>query len=363
MHASEADLPLSAPSQQRLLRLGASDDPAATALQRNLSALAGRDDWLWMGGDEGRSLFRLEGLDNHQHGDPSRVKLADFGLAEGKEQGESDIEGLALDGDRLWLVGSHSSRRYALTSRKGEPLSLPAESRRNAHVLGCLHLDGKGWPRSGQRLQPARKASRDALSKALAADPRLAPFIAIPSKDNGLDIEGVTARGERVLVGLRGPVLRGIALVADLRLAGLSATSGETLTLESLRLRALQLSGLAVRDLAAVPGSPDVIVLAGPTMTLPGPCFLYRWRDALHPDREAIARGEGSALVVEEPEPQLCIREGRPGRGGEGDDKPEGLHVAQQGDQLMAWVAYDDPSTSRREGDGACTRLAGFALP
>ena len=95
MYALEADLPLSAPSQQRLLRVGASDDPAATDLQRNLSALAGRDNWLWMGGDEGRSLFRLEGHDNHQHGDPSRVKLADFGLAEGREQGESDLEGLA----------------------------------------------------------------------------------------------------------------------------------------------------------------------------------------------------------------------------------------------------------------------------
>ena len=36
----------------------------------------------------------------------------------GKAEGESDLEGLALDGERLWLVGSHSLRRRQQVSHK-----------------------------------------------------------------------------------------------------------------------------------------------------------------------------------------------------------------------------------------------------
>jgi hypothetical protein len=76
---------------------------------------------------------------------------------------------------------------------------------RNAHVLGCLRLNGEGLPVAGQRLAFDPAAGRDALSQFLAADPLIAPFLNIPSKENGLDIEGIAARAERVLVGLRGP--------------------------------------------------------------------------------------------------------------------------------------------------------------
>jgi hypothetical protein len=201
-------------------------------------------------------------------------------------------------------------------------------------------------------------APRDALTAALATDPRLAPFLMIPSKDNGLDIEGIAARGERVLVGLRGPVLRGIALVVDLRLGGLDG-GGPTLSLEHWRCRHLQLSGLAVRDLAVVPGSDDVLVLAGPTMTLAGPCYIYRWRNALSPNDS----GQPAGLTLEQPEPLLWIRDGCPGRPDQGSDKPEGLDVQRRDGHLLVWVAYDDPTVARGEGAGLCTRLEGFVLP
>lgn len=218
---------------------------------------------------------------------------------------------------------------------------------RNAHVLGCLRLDGDGLPVAGQRLAFDAVAGRDVLTPALAADPRIAPFLVIPSKDNGLDIEGIAARGERLLVGLRGPVLRGIALVLDLRLAGLGG-DGPTLTLDGLRYRYLQLSGLAVRDLAVVPGSDDVLVLAGPTMDLAGPCYLYRWRNELAPEETSPTLG----VTLEETEPMLWIRDGRPGRPKDGSDKPEGLDVQRLEGRLLAWVAYDDPTGARWEGLG-----------
>jgi hypothetical protein len=352
----EADLPLATLAQQRILELGPPDKDAED-LQQNLSALAARDGLLWLGGDEGRSLYRLQRLGEHRYGDLCEVKLEDFGLAGGKDDGESDIEGLARDGDRLWIVGSHSLRRRKPDDEAG-PLRLHDKQSRNAHVLGCLQLNGEGLPVAGQRLALDTTGGGDVLTRALAADPQIAPFLKIPSKENGLDIEGIAARGERVLAGLRGPVLRGIALVLDLRLDGLNGNE-PTLTMAGLHFRYLQLGGLAVRDLAVVPGSEDVLVLAGPTMTMAGPCYLYRWRNALGP-RDSDRPIE---VLVEKPEPLLWIRDGRPGRPGEGSDKPEGLEVQRLEGSLMAWVAYDDPTVTRRQGQGARTRLDGFVLP
>lgn len=357
MPESAADLPLAVPTHQRLLELSPATDTEAEELRQNLSALVALDRVLWLGGDEGRSLYRLERLGDHHYGNLSAVKLRDFGLAGGKDDGESDLEGLARDGDRLWMVGSHSLRRRKYDAKAG-PLKLHDRQSRNAHVLGCLRLDGEGRPVAGQRLAFDAAEGRDALTEALASDRRIAPFLAIPSKDNGLDIEGIAARGERVLVGLRGPVLRGIALVLDLRLGGLDG-DGPTLSLEAHRCRYLSLSGLAVRDLAVVPGSDDVLVLAGPTMDLAGPCYLHRWRNALGPQGSPPKDG----VTLETTEPLLWIRDGRPGRPGQGSDKPEGLDVQRHGDQLLAWVAYDDPMAARIGAKGTSTRLDGFVLP
>jgi hypothetical protein len=367
---SPADLHPATASAQLDLQLGAAGDQEAEGLQRNLSGLAWRDDWLWLGGDEGRSLLRLERLEGQVYGRAEWLTLKPFGLAEGKDEGESDIEGLALDGPRLWLVSSHSRRRVKACGGKEAGLSLPRESRRNAHLLGCLHLDGRGRPLAGQRLKPSRQTSRDALSKALAAEPLIAPFATIPGKDNGLDVEGITARDDRLLVGLRGPVLRGVALVADLRIGGIKtaaegsgARCGPPLSLESHRLRYLDLDGMAVRDMATLPGSDDVLLLSGPTMSLDGPSYLYRWRDALAPLPAPKAAGAGEAITLERPEALLCVRDGRPGRRGDGNDKPEGLEIARDDERLLAWVAYDGPSAARRQGDGVVTRLDGFPLP
>jgi hypothetical protein len=367
---SSTDLHPATASGQLLLQLGAAGDQEAQALQRNLSGLAWRDDWLWLGGDEGRSLLRLERLEGQVYGRAEWLKLKPFGLAQGKEEGESDIEGLALDGQRLWLVGSHSCRRLRASGGKGAGLSLPQESRRNAHLLGCLHLDGHGRPLAGQRLRPSRQASRDALSKVLAAEPLIAPFAEIPGKDNGLDVEGIVARDDRLLVGLRGPVLRGVALVVDLRIAGIKAAAagsssrcGPPLGLESHRLRYLDLDGLAVRDMVALPGSDDVLLLSGPTMSLDGPSYLHRWRGALAPLPASQRSGAGEAITLERPEALLCVRDGRPGRRGDGNDKPEGLEISRDGEQLLAWVAYDGPTAARRQGEGVLTRLDGFPLP
>ena len=64
------------------------------------------------------------------------------------------------------------------------------------------------------------------LTEALKKDDHIAPFMqrglpdgtvkGIPSKDNGLDVEGLAVSGNRVFLGLRGPVLRGWTVVIEL---------------------------------------------------------------------------------------------------------------------------------------------------
>jgi hypothetical protein len=317
-----SSLSLARPAQGRPLHLGAKGDDDAKDLRDNLSGLAGRDGWLWLAGDEGRCLHHLGG-----DGTISRQKLRPFGLAGDDSDGESDLEGLALDGDRLWLVGSHSLRRHK-HDRAEQPLQLDPVRHPNGQLLGCLQLDADGNPRSGQRLAVSRDLHDDALTAALAADPLVRPYLAIPSKDNGLDIEGITARGDQVLVGLRGPVLRGIALVADLRLGNLGSTDAP-LKIDQLHLRFLDLGGLAVRDLAVRPGHDDVLLLAGPTMTLAGPCVLFCWRGALG-DRHADS---ADSLKIEKTKPLLWIRHGDPG---DNHDKPEGLDLQHHNGELIA---------------------------
>ena len=53
------------------------------------------------------------------------------------------------------------------------------------------------------------------LIEALAEDEHLGPFLqmGLPSKDNGFDIEGLAVQGNQVFLGLRGPVLRGWAII------------------------------------------------------------------------------------------------------------------------------------------------------
>jgi hypothetical protein len=186
------------------------------------------------------------------------------------------------------------------------------------------------------------------LRSVLRDDPHLAPFLSIPGKDNGLDIEGIAVRedavhGDRVYLGMRGPVLRGWAFVLELRPYPDPARPGR------LRLRAfddglpyrkhvLDLEGLGVRDLA--PAGDDLLVLAGPTMALDGPVRIYRWHGAHRSDGPGVVRGDMLTREVE-----LTY--------GEGDDHAEGLSVLGDPADGRVLVVYDSPSAVRLMSDGA----------
>lgn len=291
-----------------------------------LSAVVQIGDTLWVANDEALSLERLSRQGETDAGairyaNHEQFPLRDFlelpapPEADGKIE-EADIEGLDHDGGYLWLVGSHSLKR----DKPKQENSIEKNAERltkvgrdgNRFLLARIPLtkDGQSLERTVDQNSHSRTAAclagnrkSNALTRALAGDEHLGPFLAIPGKDNGFDIEGLAVVGDRVFVGLRGPVLRGWALILELALEEQDAS---TLTLKPIgpdgrpyRKHFLDLRGLGVRDLCAQ-GS-DLLILAGPTMALAGPMTIFRWPGGAHPPRESLVFDQDLPTVLELP--------------------------------------------------------------
>ena len=344
---------------ERTVRLCFEQASLDAATHTNLSAVRTDGPVLWIAGDETATLERLVADDPEHPGEyaqQSTFRLADLvNLPGDDEDSEADIEGLARSGDFLWAVGSHSLRRKQIKARHNGDKALKRlariEGQDNRQVLlriPVADVDGLPTPVrqidvDGTPQHAAALTGRDDLRELLRDDDHLAPFLAIPGKDNGLDIEGIAVRGDRVYLGLRGPVLRGWAFVLELRPYTDADDPGR------LRLRAfddglpyrkhvLDLDGLGVRDLC--PDGDDLLVLAGPTMDLDGPVRVYRWHGAARLRTPEIVRGDALTREVE-----LTY--------GEGDDHAEGLATLGPPEDGRLLVVYDSPAAARHTADGA----------
>ncbi|MCA1194317.1 MULTISPECIES: DUF3616 domain-containing protein [unclassified Saccharopolyspora] len=321
----------------------------------NLSAVRADGHHLWVGGDESATVERFTRTDAPR---PEYAEHVSFDLTEvldlpGGADEEIDVEGLARRGPYLWVVGSHSAKRKKPKAHHSDAKAakrlatvVPEPARR---VLARVALS------DGVPVRRTRDGARSAalgepgLRELLADDPHLAPFLPIPGKDNGFDVEGIAVHGEpgaeRVLLGLRGPVLRGWAVV--LRLAP-REEDGELVLrkVDGHRRYAkhfLDLDGLGVRDLC--PHGDDLLVLAGPSMALSGPVRLYRWPGAARADLPEVVRRDELVRVADLPH-------------GEGRDHAEGITVLPGGDLL---VVHDSPAPARLPEPG--TVLADVLAP
>ena len=320
----------------------------------NLSAVRSDGPVLWVAGDETATVERLVADDERtpqEYAGQVTYRLADLVTLPGLDADEeADIEGLARSGDFLWAVGSHSLRRKRIKAKHSGAKALArlarVQGQANRQILVRIPVvDEQGLPalvRAGVvRGVPVRAAvfgfvGHD-LRHLLALDEHLAPFLPIPGKDNGLDIEGIAVAGDRVYLGLRGPVLRGWAFVLELRPQVDPLDPGRLVLAPfpdgaPYRKHVLDLDGLGVRDLCPV--GDDLLVLAGPTMTLDGPVRVYRWRGAARAEVAEVVRGE--ALVCEVDLPQ-----------GVRQDKAEGIGLLGPPDDLRLIVVYDNPSPAR----------------
>lgn len=284
----------------------------------------------------------------HTFGAHTRFPLhAALGLEDGDEV---DIEGASCseDGDALFVVGSHSAKRKKPKGKSDEDdfeRLATVKLERTREVLARVPLS-KGRPLIAQEAQAVASLAadgEDSLLGLLADDPHLGPFLprdgagyVIPGKDNGFDIEGLACFQGRLLIGLRGPVLRGWAFVLDLEVCvGSRGTLEIAGGAQRYRKHALQLDGLGVREL--VVHGDDVLVLAGPTMTLDGAQRLFRWVGGPSAKKNSIVLSEPKQL---EPLFDIPLVPGH--------DRAEGIarfSWFDEDDSLL--IAYDTPSPAR----------------
>ncbi|MGQ0575801.1 MAG: DUF3616 domain-containing protein [Pseudonocardia sp.] len=322
----------------------------------NLSAVRTEGRHLWLAGDETATIERLT-LDSPAAptvGDDQRSFALDALVdLPGPPEQEADIEGIARSGDWLWAVGSHSlvRRRAKAQHDDAKVFRRLARVRREANrfVIARLAVEtgADGVPAlvrtaaDGRRSALVGGAGAENLADLLVDDEHLAPFLAIPSKDNGLDVEGLAVHGDALYVGLRGPVLRGWAVVLELAPETDPADPGR-LRLGPLpdgaryRKHLLDLGGLGVRDLC--PDGEDLLVLAGPSMALSGPVRVYRWHGAARAETSRVVRGAELTPVGE-----LAH--------GVGEDHAEGialLATGVDGAPAQLLVVYDSPGAGRR---------------
>lgn len=225
----------------------------------DLSGAVAIGDFLVLGADEGHQLqiLRREGT--------SDTWCLQHSLALANQDQETDIEAIAFGDGCLYVVGSHSFRRRRMRSDLSVRKNLQrlhdvgSESSRNR--LYRLPFD----PKTGT----LGKLKYVDLSKRLRKDLLLKPFFGIPSKENGIDIEGMTFRDKRLYLGFRGPVLREnyvpvMTLKFDLA--------------KQYQLSFVRLEGQGIRDMAAL--ERGFLILSGPVNDAPGPFCLWWWDGA-----------------------------------------------------------------------------------
>src|SRR4051812_22014015 len=268
---------------ERTVELHFAESARSAGTHTNLSAVRSDGPVLWVAGDETATIERLIADDPERPGryaHQTSVRLADFvdlpGSADDEE--EADVEGLARHGSFLWAVGSHSLRRKRIKPRHGDEKALrrlaAVTGQPNRQVLVRLPVAVvDGLPTVVPEIELGGTRHRAAsfgahgtdLRELLADDDHLGPFLPLPSKDNGLDVEGIAVVGPRVYLGLRGPVLRGWAVVLELRPEA-DPDAPDRLRLAPFddgrpyRKHVLDLQGLGVRDLC--PHQDDLLVLA-----------------------------------------------------------------------------------------------------
>lgn len=352
-----APAPPAAPIAQ--VRLFLDDPPREDAAHpaHDISAAARIGDTLFLGADECADVEVLQ-LSGEAFGEHRRIRLGEAFKLPGGPDEEMDIEGLAVEGEWLWVVGSHSRTRKK--PKKDQPLDGAAierlaglKLRENRMFLGRLPLAEIGGAGRWDIVQDAGSGRRPQmlpigkqgghLYKRLKKDPLIGPFCALPAKENGLDVEGIVVDGERVALGLRGPVINGWALVLEARVV---AAGGKLKLNGELTTWLLDLDGLGVRDLKRV--GEDVLILAGPTMKLDGPSRVYRWRGWT-----GLAANDGDRLHRPEPLIELPY--------GHGCDHPEALAPTRHADADALLVVCDTPAPARL-GGGAVTADV-FRLP
>ncbi len=325
-------------------------------LKTEISSTLITDRNLWLSYDEDARIERLiikdEDEDQLSFENHCCYELKDF--FDLPADNEMDMEALAYEEPYLWFCGSMSLKRNSPDEEDTIEKQLEAlqelkldENRFSLGCIPCLQKDGnfqlfkeadyKGEKITAKMMRGGSKSSE--LHNALLADEHLKDFMRIPCKDNGFDIEGLAVCDSRILIGLRGPVLNGYAVILEIWCDSLNnelimqQRKGES---KLYRKHFIDLNGKGIRELNCFPNG-DLYILAGPTMDLDGTISLYKIEGGLE---------DNYASVVHHPERLFDVARGTEIERGE--DKAEGVAFLNEKEII---ITYDSPQQKRLIGD------------
>ncbi|KAA5545751.1 DUF3616 domain-containing protein [Adhaeribacter rhizoryzae] len=333
---------------------------AGKHVRDGLSAAFRTGDNLWLSCDERSSLERLKLTDAGSFGEHQSIDLNKYLKLPAGGDCEVDIEGLGHGNHYLWLVGSHSLARKKprkedspakqikrLAKIKDDPnryllaripIILNEETGNYELYKSCPHPKHPDKILTAAQLVMHKKGNQ--LMDAIADDIHFKDFLKIPGKDNGFDIEGLAVSGDRIFLGIRGPVLRGWAAILELEVKDTEDGYFELKPDKQNRLykkHFLHLEGMGVRELR-VSGN-DLLLLAGPTMDLDGTIAVYRWPNALLQEDEAIVHRKDLERLIDVPHGSGPTT---------GKDKAEGMALY---DEKHVLIVHDSPTDDRKIGD------------
>ncbi len=276
----------------------------------SISAIDAIGDFLIVGADESNKVKVLK-FDGTNYDVVGKVEL-------NSAKDEIDIEGIASEDNTVYVVGSHSWKRKKIDpgdsyagnrSEMFSPKAVKAEPDRDC--LCRFHLDSGGIVSKIEETNLRSIIDNNAVLKA---------FSQIPSKENGVDIEGIAVRKEQLYIGFRGPVLRG-NLVPILKCKFSNPITSADLVF-------VNLGGRGIRDLTRV--DDGFLVLAGPVGDGPGSYQVYFWdgEDCLPGSRISGNAGRLELLV------DIPVS---------GDEKPEGLaRLNESNTNYEILIVYDN---------------------
>ena len=310
------------------------------------------DKHLWLGSDETSTIERLSFVDSKTFANHKQFRVTDFMELPEPEDEEIDIEGLAYSEHYLWFVGSHSWKRKKPKPDKTDVENInrltKLELEPNRYLLGriplingellpsCPHPDNPCEQLSAAKLEVTQQGNL--LMDALANDSHLGAFVgaAIPGKENGFDIEGLAIYQNRIFLGLRGPVLRGWAVMLEIEV---EMSNPGLLKLKQIgqgqyKKHFIYLNGLGIRDLCL--DGEDLLILAAPTMDLDGPVRVFRLQNGANLREDVLSKPQ---LMFDIPY-------------GDGNDHAEGMTMFADFTELPSLlVVYDSPAETRLKGD------------
>ena len=295
----------------------------------NVSAIAFNKDrrLLVVGSDEGSVIQVLKRNDDQTYKakDERNIEL-DSRLG----NQEIDIEGIAWGKKYVYVIGSHSRKRERVKYKETDPKD-NKKAKKNRERLRTTATEPSRERLYRVKLDEEGQAEKDSidmvtLRNIFANDKLLRPFQALPSKENGIDIEGIAADGDdKLYIGFRGPVLRGnyvpvmvIEFKDEFKENDIDA-----------KVKFVNLDGLGIRDMLWV-NKDEFLILAGPMGDGPGSYRLYHWNgEHCVPGRDEPQALLNAKLLCEIPLPD-------PGA------KAEGLALLDRQDDLYeVMVVYD----------------------